>query len=270
MIGITGATGGVGSATLRHLLTAGRNDLVALARRPEAVPPGPQARRADYDDPASLAAAMRGLDTLVMVSGDGRAETMERHHRNVIDAAVATGVGRVVYTSILDIEPGTRFYYAPGHQATEAMLAASGLPHCLARTSVFADFFADTWLPDGTTELALPLGEGAMSLVTRDDVGRALAACAVSGAEGALRLTGPQALTGDQIANAPGKPLRYRAITDEDYRARLAAEGEPAWLIEAYASMFGAVREGRFATAPGDIEALTGTPPAPFAAYLAR
>ncbi|GAA1666070.1 SDR family oxidoreductase [Glycomyces endophyticus] len=275
MIGITGATGGVGSGTVRRLLEAGRGDVVALARRPEAVPPAPglEARRADYDDPASLEAAMRGLDTLVMVSSDGLAETMERHHRNVIAAADAAGVKRVVYTGIIDADPATRFYYAPGHRATEALLADR--PHCVARTSVFADFFADVWLGDAlrTGELALPLGDAGMSLIARADVSRALAAAALAGTEGVVELTGPEDATGAAIAAAitatAGVPVRYTPVDDADYRARLQADGEPDWLIEAYASMFTAVREGRFASAPGEVERLTGTPPMTFGEYLA-
>ncbi|GAB4002957.1 hypothetical protein GCM10029992_42800 [Glycomyces albus] len=116
MIGITGSTGGVGSRTVRHLLAEPDcPPLVAIARRPRAVPRrnGLTARGADYDDPASLERAFAGLETLVFVSSDGRAETMARHHRNVIAAAVGAGVGHVVYTSILDIEPDSRFYYSP-------------------------------------------------------------------------------------------------------------------------------------------------------------
>ncbi|MFG3340010.1 NAD(P)H-binding protein [Glycomyces sp. NPDC048151] len=269
MIGITGATGGVGSGVIRHLLAAGRDDLVALARRPEAVPHA-AARCADYDDPASLAEALRGLDTLVMVSSDGTAETMARHHRNVIAACPPDT--HIVYTSILDTAPDSRFYYSPGHQETEALLADR--PHCLARTSVFADFLHDTWLADAHGELALPLGDGATSLVAREDVSRALAAAATARLEGVVELTGPADLTGEDIAAAAtealGRPLRYKAVEDADYRARLAADGEPAWLIEAYASMFRSVREARFASAPGDIERLTGTPPMTFTEYLRR
>jgi NAD(P)H dehydrogenase (quinone) len=272
MIGVTGATGGVGSGTVRHLLAAGRDDLAALARRPEAVPPAPglEARRADYDDPASLETAMRGLDTLVMVSSDGLAETMERHHRNVIAAADKAGVGRIVYTGILDVDPATGFYYSPGHQATEALLA--GRPHCIARTSVFADFFAETWLDEArrTGELALPLGDAGMSLIAREDVSRALAALVLDGTEGVVDLTGPEDATGAQIAAAAGPGLRYVPLDDADYRARLKTDGEPDWLVEAYASMFTSVREGRFASAPGQVERLTGTPPMTFAEYLAN
>lgn len=275
MIGITGATGGVGSRAVRHLLATGREDVVALARRPEAVPaaPGLRTRRADYDDPASLAEALYGLDELVLVSSDGLSETMERHHRNVIAAAADAGVGYIAYTSILDVTADSQFYYSPGHQATEALLAESGIAHCNARTSVFADFFTETWLDAARAsgELALPLGEGAVSLVAREDVARGLAAAALARIEGTVDLTGPEALTGERIAasaSATGAPVRFAPVEDEAYRATLAEEGEPAWLIEAYASMFTSVRDARFATAPGDIERLSGKPPMDFEAYL--
>jgi NAD(P)H dehydrogenase (quinone) len=128
--------------------------VIVLARRPAAIPPQRDlvARYADYDDPASLSAALGGVDTLVFISSDGVAESIGRHHEHVVAASVDAGVRRVVYTSIIDDQPDSRFYYAPVHRATEAHLQASGLQHLIARTSIFADFFVDTGRcpPSGT------------------------------------------------------------------------------------------------------------------------
>lgn len=267
MIGVTGASGGVGSRVVRHLeALAGTSEVVPLARRPEAVSGG--ACFADYDDPASLRQAFAGLRTLVFVSSDGVADMMRRHHRNVIAAAVAANVPHVVYTSIIDIAPGSRFYFTPVHRETERLLAESGLSYCLARTSIFADFFAATWLaPAGTSGLlALPAGAARMSLVSRDDVARALAAAALSGSQGILELTGPEAITAEEIARLAG--LRYQALDDDAYRRQLADDQSPAWLIEAFSSMFASVREGRFATVSKDIAKLTGEPSQTFAEFL--
>ncbi|HEX6676327.1 MAG TPA: NAD(P)H-binding protein [Actinomycetes bacterium] len=274
-VAVTGATGKVGSGVVRRLL--GRaGPVVALARRPAAVPSRRDlvARYADYDDPASLLAALAGVDTLVFVSSDGVAESVERHHRHVVDAAVEAGVRRVLYTSIVDDRPDSRFYYAAGHRATEARLAASGLRHLVARTSIFADFFLDTWLEpalaDGT--LALSDGGGGMSLVAGDDVAAALAAAAVGERDGVVRLTGPEVLTAARVAGvaavATGRPLAYLPLDDAAYRRRVAAGGAPGWLVEAYASMFASVREGRFAAVSDDVEVLTGRPPASFEAFV--
>lgn len=279
MIGITGSTGGVGSRTVHHLLAEPEcPPLVAIARRPEAVPrrAGLTARGADSDDPASLARAFSGLETLVFVSSDGRAEDMARHHRNVVEAVVEAGVGHVVYTSILDLEPDSRFYYSPAHRETEALLAASGVDRCLARTSIFADFFEETWLAPALAagELALPIGGAGMSMVSREDVARALAAVARRRWEGVVEVTGPAALTGEECcaaaAGAAGRPLRFAGIGADEYRSGLLADGEPAWLVDAYATMFGSCVEGRFSTVSSDIEELTGRPQETFAEFLRR
>ncbi|HEV2825233.1 MAG TPA: NAD(P)H-binding protein [Actinomycetota bacterium] len=274
-VAVTGATGRVGSRVVDRLLD-GHRSVVALARRPAAIRPrgGLVVRFADYDDPRSLVAGLAGVDTLVFISSDGVAESMGRHHEHVVAASIRAGVRRVVYTSILDDRPGSRFYYAPVHRVTEARLAASGLRQLIARTSIFAEFFLDTWLApalrDG--ELALPDGGGAMSLVTCADVAAGLATAAVGDRDGVVRLTGPEALTAAQVTEiagaAVGRPLAYRPLDDAGYRRRLAAEGTPDWLIEAYASMFTSVRQGRFAAVSPDVATLTGHPAGSFASFL--
>jgi NAD(P)H dehydrogenase (quinone) len=277
VIGVTGATGGVGSRVVQHLHGRG-DEVVALARRPDAVPvaPGLTSRFADYDDPASLRAAFAGLHTLVFVSSDGVAEPMRRHHEHVVAGAVGAGVEHVVYTSIVDVSPDSGFYYAPVHRETEALLAASGLDHCVARTSIFTDYFVKTWLAPALAEgvLALPFGEGRMSLVTRDDAARALAAAAVSRGQGVVELTGPDALTGTEICQitqaATGRRLRYAPLAEGEYRRRLAGEGAPAWLIEAFASLFASVEAGRFASVSEDGPRITGRPQEPYAVFLRR
>jgi NAD(P)H dehydrogenase (quinone) len=278
VIGVTGASGGVGSRVVRHLLArAGQPPVVALARRPGAVTEAAhlEVRYADYDDPSSLRDAFADLRTLVFVSSDGVAESMRRHHEHVIAAAVDAGVGHIVYTSIMDVSPDSGFYYAAIHRETETLLAESRVSHCLARTSIFADYFVSTWLAPALDEgrLALPAGAGRMSLVSRDDVARAVAAAAVAGSEGIIELTGPAALTTGEISEiaeaVTGRQLRYLALDEEAYRQRFARDQAPGWLIEAFTSLFVSVQEGRFGRVSPDIPKLTGEPQQPFAEFLA-
>jgi NAD(P)H dehydrogenase (quinone) len=238
-IAVTGASGGVGSRVLQNLLTeADAASVVALARRPEAVPSAAQleVRRVDYDEPGSLRAALAGVAGLVFISSDGVAEAMHRHHEHVIDAARNAAVQHVVYTSILDVAPESRFYYAGVHRATETLLARSGIAHCLARTSIFADYFVSAWLGPALEAgtLALPAASGGMSLVTRDDGARALARAAITCREGVVELTGPAALRTDEICSAPsavtGRRVRCLPVEEPEYRRRLAGQAAPAWL----------------------------------------
>jgi NAD(P)H dehydrogenase (quinone) len=275
-IAVAGASGAVGSRVVQDLLEEGTAAVVALARRPGAVPAAARlkVRRADYDDPASLRAALVGVATLVFISSDGLAASMRRHHEHVIAAASDTGVEHVVYTSILDVAPDSRFYYAAVHRDTEAVLARSGVGHCLARTSIFADYFVSAWLEPSLESgtLALPAGSGRMSLVTRGDVARALAGAALARREGVVELTGPAALAADEICRATvaviGRALRYLALEEAEYRQRLAQQGAPAWLLDAYSTMFTSVREGRFARVSTDIPLLTGRPQEPYAEFI--
>lgn len=61
---------------------------------------GVQVRQADYDQPASLAAAFKGADKLLLISASEVGRRVPQH-RAVIDAAKAAGVGLLAYTSIL-------------------------------------------------------------------------------------------------------------------------------------------------------------------------
>jgi NAD(P)H dehydrogenase (quinone) len=228
MIAVTGASGGVGSRVVQNLVAhADAASVVALARRPEAVRSGAQVavRRVDYDEPGSLRAALAGVAVLVFISSDGVAESMRRHHEHVVDAASNAGIQHVVYTSILDVAPESRFYYAGVHRATETLLARSGIAHCLARTSIFTDYFVSAWLRPALEAgtLALPAASGGMSLVTRDDVARALARAAIIRREGVVEFTGPAALRSDEICSATAAVTgrRVRGVSTPGQHARL-------------------------------------------------
>jgi NAD(P)H dehydrogenase (quinone) len=159
-VAVTGASGGVGSRVVRSLLDLEHDlDVVALTRRPDAIPTLPHltARYANYEEPSSLRASLSSVDTLIFISSDGVAEPMRRHHAHVVAAAIEAGVRHVVYTSIVDVSPDSTFYYASVHRETEAMLADSGLSHALARTSIFADYFVSAWLAPALADGALRL-----------------------------------------------------------------------------------------------------------------
>jgi NAD(P)H dehydrogenase (quinone) len=103
MILVTGATGGLGSATIDFLLekTAPAN-IAALVRNPEKAADlrakGIEIRVGDYNDTASLVAAFTGVDKLYFVSGSDVA-TRTAQHQNVVQAAQQAGVGHIVYSS---------------------------------------------------------------------------------------------------------------------------------------------------------------------------
>lgn len=75
LIGVTGASGKLGSAIVAELLTlVPPSTVVAIARDPVKLAAlgaqGAQVRRGDFGQPETLAGAFEGLDKLVLVSVD--------------------------------------------------------------------------------------------------------------------------------------------------------------------------------------------------------
>ncbi|WP_020015344.1 NmrA family NAD(P)-binding protein [Promicromonospora sukumoe] len=271
-IAVTGSTGTVGSQVVRLLAASAGHEVVALARRPEAVAGsrthGPvSAVYADYDDPASLRAALVGVDTLVFVSGDGEAARMLVQHGNVVRAAADAGVGHVVYLSGVDADLASPFCYAFTNGYTEGLLAASGCGFSFARASLFTEFFAAFLRPALVSgELRVPAGDGRVSLVSRADVGRCLAALALLPPSGRHHdLTGPESLTPDGIAQVltgvAGRPVRYTDVEPGVLAEDLARAGEDPWWTYAYGSMFASVRQDRWSAVSTEVRRLTGRVP---------
>lgn len=121
---ITGASGRLGGAAVRSLLTLHPAEEVhALVRTPAAADRlrrvGVDARLADYADAAGLAEAFRGIDRLLFVSSPVLdPDERMRQHRVVL--ASATSLEHVVYTSVHGAD------HDPAHAATEAALRERG------------------------------------------------------------------------------------------------------------------------------------------------
>ena len=120
---ILGATGQVGNAIARRLAGDGV-DVRALVRSPkraEVLPDGVQAVTGDVTDAKSLQAALDGVGTVYHAAGipeQWRKDVGEFERvnvdgtRNVVEAALAAGVERFVYTSTDDVlvqGPGKEF-----------------------------------------------------------------------------------------------------------------------------------------------------------------
>jgi dihydroflavonol-4-reductase len=125
---ITGATGQVGNAIARRLADDGV-EVRALVRSPErakVLPAGAQAVFGDVTDAPSLQEALEGCATVYHASGipeqwrrdaDEFTRVNVEGTRNVVEAALAAGVERFVYTSTDDV-----LVQGPGEPFDESVL----------------------------------------------------------------------------------------------------------------------------------------------------
>jgi NAD(P)H dehydrogenase (quinone) len=166
-----------------------------------------------------------------------------------------------VTLSSVDSDVDSPFCYARVNALTERALEESGCAVTAVRASIYTEFFASlVELATVDGEVRLPAGDGRVSLVAREDVGRCLAACALWPTAESYDVTGPAAL--DMAAVAAGAGAAYVPVSEAEFQAHLAGRESPWWSY-AYTSMFASIREQRWDVVSDAVERLTGRPPLP-------
>jgi NAD(P)H dehydrogenase (quinone) len=270
-IGVTGSTGQLGGRVATRLATLGlaqRLFVRDLARAPQL--PGAEIMRASYEDGSSMTKALSGIKILFLVSGYGL-ERLEQHY-SAIDAAVAAGVERIVYTSFLSAAPLATFTHAREHYLTEQHIRDSGCSYTFLRPTFYLDRAPRWFSNEGVVQG--PAGNGTITWVSRDDLADvAVTVLTTSGHDGAsYEITGAQALTlaqaAEEFSQATGIPAFYRPETIEEAKASRAKFNPTDWELEAWVSTYVAIATGELSVVSHSVEALTGHAPQTLADYL--
>ncbi|MFD4657679.1 NmrA family NAD(P)-binding protein [Kitasatospora sp. NPDC058444] len=228
-VAVAGATGAQGGATARALLRAGR-PVRALTRDPgspvaaELAALGAEVARADFDDPASVAAALDGTGALFAMSTpfgtDLDAEV--RQGIALLDAARATGTIRhVVFTSASNADRSTGIPHFDSKYRIEQHLAGLGLPWTVLGPAAFMDNYANDWTLESLRAgvFHLPMSPGVpLPVIAADTIG-AFAAHVLTRPDsyaGRRIDIASQWRTGEQIAAAigaaSGRPIRCEEV----------------------------------------------------------
>ena len=279
---IIGATGRVGAAVLAALDAlpeTNRVNIRAYARRPDAVPQTLypiEIIKGDLRDRAALGLAMAAVDTIFLMTGDGRDQV--ELECGVIDAALGAGLPRIVKLSAITAGLPERPSFGAFHGEIEDDLRASGLPFTILRPTMFfqsLELFAGP--VKSSNRLIAPAGQGAVAMIDIADVAAiAAAVIAQPGHEGkTYTLTGSTAPTMSDVAVALGKSLgRLIAYTSPPLPiARLMmrfAGGMDWWLSGQVTDLFAAIRKGAEAEISPDVSLLIGRPQTSLETYLSQ
>ena len=264
---VTAVSGQLGQEIARKLIE--RTDhasVIGLARTPGNVTElGIEVRPGDYDQPDALRTSLAGVDALVLVSGMAPPEDRIGQHRNVIEAAKAAGVAKIVYTSIQGSEVGTAFSpVVQSNRQSEADIRASGLDWTIGRNGIYIEpdvEYIDSYRAKG--EIANSAGDGKCGYTTRSELAHAYAALLtrdeLNGQTFDLNGTPITQAELTQYMNAAyGTELTYRGMSAKDYVADRTAElGD--FIGPIIGGIYDGIRRGAF-DAPGDYEAATGRP----------
>lgn len=228
---VTGASGAQGRPVAQHLLAAGHRvrlfvrDTTKVA---DLVAAGAEAVEGDHDDIAAIRRAMAGQEGLFLLLPFFGPN--EEHGRNLIDAARAAGLRRVVWNATGGIPPvptGT-----PGvdiRLAIRDRLAASGMEWVALQPTLYMENLLGPWTaPEvaSADRLAYPIPDTLpLQWISHEDAAAfSAAAFALQGhpAE-AVMICGPEMLTGPQMARsfsrALGRDITFRSMPPHEFGA---------------------------------------------------
>lgn len=143
---VSGATGTQGGAVARVLLDHGHS-VRAMTRKPDNDAAralsalGAEVVAADFDEPASLRAAASGVDAVYAMGTPygSDAETEERQANTLLDAAVAAGVGFIVYSSVASALDDSKVPHFESKARVEQHLATLAVAHTVVAPAMFTD-----------------------------------------------------------------------------------------------------------------------------------
>lgn len=277
VIGITGATGQLGRHVVSQLKEhVSADNIVALVRSPEkAADLGIAARKADYSQRSELNAAMKGIDTLLLISSNEIGHRAAHHH-NIIEVAKKAGVSWIIYTSLLHADTSP-ISLAGEHRETEAELRSSGIDYTILRNGWYIENYA------GSIQGALAggawvgsAGEGKISAATRSDY--AAAAVAVLTSDGHKRkvyeLAGDTAWTmsdmAEELSKQAGREIPYTNMSESDYAAVLQNAGLPEGMAAVFARFDTDAANGALFHDSGELSTLIGRPTTTLEAAIAE
>ena len=274
MILITGATGKLGTTVIHTLLAKTPAANIAALVRDEAKAAGLKEagisiRVGSYDDTASLDAAMQRVEKVLLISGGGAANGLAQH-QNVVDAAKKAEVKGIAYTS-RSLKDRNKLVnkLMVRHFQTEDYIRESGLDYALFRNILYMDvmplYISKEALADGA--FYLPAGDGKVSYALRSDMGEAIANVLLEEDFKARTydFTGSELYSFNDVAAAlselSGKEVRYVPITPAEFEERMAAKGNPPFLVQMFSAFMQDIEGGQESTVSKDLENKLGRAP---------
>lgn len=269
--GITGATGALGTLVIQSLIDikVPASSLFAIVRdRTKAaklVHMGVTTRIADYEQPGTLDEALKGIDRLLLISGNELGKRA-RQHGNVIDAAKRADVKLIVYTSVYHADTSVS-PVAGEHMETEEAVINSGIPYVILRNNWYTEnYLDDVRLSRETGSIKAAAGGGRVSSASRRDYAEAAAkVLAGDGHAGKIyELCGEPWDYGDLAKAASeitGRTVIYKTVSAEERAKSLLAAGLPPDIAEFVVAIDESIEAGALEGNSKDLEKLLGHKP---------
>lgn len=174
-IAVTAANGQLATSIVNELKKEiGEGNVIGIVRTPEkASHLGIEVRKGDYNSREDFNKALKGVDSVLLISGMDDPQKRIQQHRNVIEAAKQNGVKKIVYTSIIGDEEKTAFSpIVTSNRQTEKDVKESGLNWVIGRNGIYIEpdlEYLDTYVKEG--EIRNCAGDGKCGYTSRGELG---------------------------------------------------------------------------------------------------
>ncbi|MEU5977910.1 NAD(P)H-binding protein [Streptomyces sp. NPDC047315] len=260
---VLGGTGKTGRRVVAELRSRGFTT-VAASRTGEV--------RFDWADRSTWEPGLTGVRSVYVVDSQGPG--MGEEVRDFAALAARLGVERLV---LLSARSWPEIDATNPHLAPEREVRESGLRWTILRPTWFAENFTELefFAPLlETGELRLPTGSGREPFVVLQDlVDVAVAALTEDGHAGrTYTLSGARSLNfADavaEIAGASGRTLRFTPVSEEEYRADVAAAGYPEEVADLLVTILHHIRDEGGASVTDGVRQALGREPRDFSEYV--
>ena len=192
-VAIAGATGGVGLHLVEAILETRKHEVVVLSRKPgtpHLAKLGVKVFQVSYEDPASLAAALHGVHTVISTISGYDKKTLADTQLALLDASVKAGAKRFAPSEFsVHSTPNNRIEVWRHKWTVVEALRKSGLEYTLFEPGVFTNYLGEgteglghlhplrfTFDVENCTMRIPGDGSGELVMTRVEDVGRFVAA----------------------------------------------------------------------------------------------
>ena len=277
---ITGATGNVGEAVIKSLVTS-KADIEILAGARKALPkrypyssPAVIAVRFDFDVIETIRLALEQTDILFLLRPPQIADA-KKYFEPVIDLAEENRVEHVVFLSVQGAEENS---FIPHHKI-EKLISKSSLDFTFLRPAYFMQNFTTSLKKDLVENdlIYLPAGRAKFTLIDVDDIGRTAAELLIhpmTHQNKAYDLTNNEQLSFSEMAHylseGLGRKIKYKSPNLLSFFLKKKRENIPTTMILVMIMLHFLPRFKKTPPTSDWVQKITGQEPRSFAEFVQK